>query len=522
MITQTEREYILNSMKKLLDEYDYNYTLYALNKIIDEWSENKKTLIEAFKRHPNYVDGKFLIAFSEDYSRDFDPTAVKSFKQWLIDNCVTCMIDTLPDDINKQRIEDYCAFLPDKLYNFLNHLHERITTQTISAELAEYLKEIIPQIHPHAGQKTSRVINKICNYLNYDKHPDYNKEFAKFADGLNPITIRRHTVLSINPLDYLTMSFGNSWASCHTIDKENKRRMPNSYEGQYSSGTISYMLDPSSMVFYTVDNKYDGDDYWTQPKINRQMFHYGEDKLVQGRLYPQCNDGYGESYTPYRNIVQNIMSIILGVPNLWNLRKGIDAASEYIVSRGTHYADYESFSDCTLSVIRDSSNEKEFYVGSKPICISCGNYHGYTENINCCVRKKTCSCCGKSIDIEDGFWVNEEFYCDDCVTYCDECGCYELNENVVYVESTNRNVCEDCLENLYTYCDSCGKYHRDYNLRYIENLNMAICKDCLENNYAKCDHCGDYFELDDIEETDDGNYCKDCYAEVCDDVSQNM
>ena len=164
----------------------------------------------------------------------------------------------------------------------------------------------------------------------------------------------------MNPLDYLTMSFGNSWASCHTIDKTNKRRMPNSYEGMYSSGTVSYMLDKPSMVFYTVDAAYEGKDFWHEPKINRQMFHWAEDKLVQGRLYPQDNDGNGGAYTPYREIVQKIMSEIFEFPNLWTVSKGTDAASKYVVSEGTHYRDYESYSNCTLSRPKGSENEEYF------------------------------------------------------------------------------------------------------------------------------------------------------------------
>jgi hypothetical protein len=205
-------------------------------------------------------------------------------------------------------------------------------------------------------------MNKLFTYLGYNKHPDYNREFAKYADALNPLVIKRHTILSLNPLDYLTMSFGNSWASCHTIDKENKRNMPNSYQGQYSSGTMSYMLDATSMVFYTVDKSYEGIEYWTQPKINRQMFHYAEDKLVQGRLYPQDNDGCQNEYTGYRNLVQEIIAQVLEVPNLWSLKIGTNAAGRYIYTRGTHYADYCYYDNCSLSTLKGSENEDLVYM----------------------------------------------------------------------------------------------------------------------------------------------------------------
>ena len=279
IITETERENLVEDIKELLDEYDYDYSTFAIESIVDEWADQKEELILAFKKHPNYIDGKFMIAFNYDYERTFDKAAVKKFGEWLVD-IVPSRYEDIPDCIKERR--NGCLFLPNDLWNFLEDLGEYITDRTISKELTMELEDIIPEIRPHAGEKTSRVINKICTYLGLNKHPDYNREYAKFADALNPLVIKCHTVLSLNPLDYLTMSFGNSWASCHTIDKNNKRGMPDNYSGCYSSGTISYMLDGSSMVLYTVDSKYDGDDYWTQSKINRQMFHWGEEKLVCG------------------------------------------------------------------------------------------------------------------------------------------------------------------------------------------------------------------------------------------------
>ncbi len=480
MITETERKYLIDSMTDLLSEYDYDYSLNALNIIIDEWAHEKSGLIEAFKRHPNYVEGKFLIAFDKDYSRDFDVKGIRYFKEWLIDNCIRDMVDTLPEEINDKRIADCCTWLPRRLFDWIDCMYNEITGPILTEEQAAELEEIIPQIHPHKGQKVSRVINKLCVYLNYNKHADYNKEFAKFADALNPLTITRHTILSINPLDYLTMSFGNSWSSCHTIDKNNVRDMPNSYEGRYSSGTISYMLDGSSMVFYTVDKKYDGNDYWTQPKINRQMFHYGQDKLVQGRLYPQDNDDDDEAYTPYRQIVQSIMSVIFNVPNFWSLHKGAGSASEYIESEGTHYRDYECYGNCSLSQIKGSENDYEFVVGAQPICVKCGKRHSVEDNINHCVYVKVCKGCGRLINEDEGQWCNDDFYCSDCVTYCDECWCYEPNDRVTYLSQYGIHVCNDCLEEDYFYCERCGEYHKNSERIWLEEEKKYVCAKCYE------------------------------------------
>ena len=102
-ITTQEREFLLKEMRKLLNEYDYTYDEYALNQIIDTWADQKAPLIEAFKKHPNYVDGKFLIAFDSDYSRDINKSAIQIFSYWLEDYVIKRMVDSLPEPINQPR-----------------------------------------------------------------------------------------------------------------------------------------------------------------------------------------------------------------------------------------------------------------------------------------------------------------------------------------------------------------------------------------------------------------------------------
>ena len=509
IINDEERKVLLEDMKGLLSEYDYQYTEEALNKIIDTWATNKADLITAIKKHPNYLQGKFMIVFSHNFDRTVDKTAINGFKKWLL-NSETCFaVREFMTEEMRNDVIDYGRKLPNDIFCFLTEM-TNMTGQYIDDYIVERLDNISPDLHAHKGQKMSRVINKLLTYVGFNKLPDYNREFAKYADALNPLQITRHTVLSVNPLDYLTMSFGNSWASCHTIDKENKRNMPNSYEGMYSSGTVSYMLDKPSMVFYTVDASYNGNDFWNEPKINRQMFHWGEEKLVQGRLYPQDNDGDNSVYTPYREIVQNIMSELFEFPNLWTVAKGTSAAGRYVCSYGTHYRDYDSYENCTLSRIKGSENEKYINVGHDPICIKCGNEHDIQENISCCARKVTCAECGCEIDEDEARYIDGEYYCDDCSFWCDCCGEYRVGEATEV--RGGRTVCSSCLEDHYTFCDDCEEYVRN---RYINEINGEhICNECFEENFGPCDHCGAIHRFTDMREIAHRILCPDCAAEA--------
>jgi hypothetical protein len=405
------------------------------------------------------------------------------------------------------------ARIPCYIYNFFKCDLPHMVERTVTEEMANHINAIFPDAHAHTGQKTSRVINKVCKLCYIDKLTDYNRKFARYADSLTPLIITRHTVLSLNPLDYLTMRFGNSWASCHTIDKNNRRGMPNDYSGCYSSGTVSYMLDPSSMVFYTVDGSYNGDKLWSEPKVTRQMFHWGEDKLIQARLYPQGNDGDDFIYTPNRTIVQEIMATIMDVPNLWRLKRGTSAASRYVYSKGTHYRDYEHYDNCTLSILSDSDNENDIMVGHSPICVECGREHSNAENINHCHGiGYSCANCGETYDEDDLHYIDGEYFCDECCHYCDMCNNWHREEET-YVEGVGW-VCQTCLDDSCRYCEECEHWYRDDDTRYVEANDITVCDNCYDRYYNVCNDCHEIFRDEDLITLEDGTVlCPDCAAE---------
>lgn len=535
IITYEERETILKNMVKVLDEYDYNYTTDALYKIIDTWATQKEDLIALFKNHPNYVEGKFLIAFNKDWAREIDVNGSARFTKWIRENIET-INNNLPDYV-KKIIDNQALAYSQSLYyfnreyplslnaDFLYWEYDTIARQFVDEYTEEKFNRIDPSLRIRAGQKMSRAVNKLCKWLGIDKLPDYNKEFAKYSDSVNPLKIVRHTVLSINPLDYLTMSFGNSWASCHTIDKENVRDMPNSYEGQYSSGTISYMLDKVSMVFYTVSADYNGNEYFFEDKINRNMFHYGNDKLVQGRVYPQDNDESSDIYKDIREIVQKVMADCLGIPNYWTTKKGVEAIKPYTVGEGTNYKDYRYYENCCISFPKEMEiNEMPMTIGHNPICIRCGHTHQVSENIDHCYHDSSCcERCGCVIeDEEDEHWIDGECYCPDCTTYCECCDNYVILDDAYWVESEDRYVCDDCLECYYERCEYCDEYFRRESMTELANGNY-VCENCRDNEYSFCPRCAEWY-LDvntHYDEENNATYCDNCWEEIHENEEEN-
>lgn len=352
-----------------------------------------------------------------------------------------------------------------KLQNFINTIHDNPHMFTTAEEI-DNLNELTKSLDLRivAGQKFSRIIGKFCRKLGIDKLGDYQQKFAKFGDDINELAIRRHTVISINPIDYLTMSFGNSWSSCHTIDKLNDRDCPNNYRGMYSGGTLSYMLDGASIVFYTVDKKYDGTDFEFEPKVNRCMFHIGEDKIIQGRVYPQSNDGDQTIYNEIRAIMQKTVSEMLNANNLWIIKQGTSTCNEMSDSYGAHYRDYLHFSGCNVSWLKPSEgklkNTNRIKIGHSGICLKCGEEHSNCDSIicnDCFAEVKRCPHCGRRVGENDHIEIDGQVYCSNCARYCVHHQRYEIDTAMVRLY-TNAQMVRINRRNVYTGCTATRNY----------------------------------------------------------------
>jgi hypothetical protein len=280
------------------------------------------------------------------------------------------------------------------LFNIFNYISDNVMSVATEdfAEAINYYGRMAgyDKIKAVKGQKVSRIINKVCRMLGIDKNPDYGKRIAQLGDDINEMLIRRHTVISINPWDYLSMSFGDSWSNCSTIDKLNDRHInggEHTYHGDSGSGTLSYMLDPSTVIYYMVDESYSGNEYELQPKTHRCLFYLGEDKMIQGRVYPKTNDGDNTIYEEIRTIMQKVVSEMFKVNNLWTMKQGASACGSVTETYGTHYPDYTRYDCCTVcwhnNGIQVYKNNKPMIIGHNPICIQCGREHTENDYIQC-------------------------------------------------------------------------------------------------------------------------------------------
>lgn len=465
--------------------------------------------------------------------------------------------DNLLQFTQKNGIDKYSWFLPEKrckelvafvdAMDTIGYVREQFVSENIANH--DYIKKFCEMfnITVVVGNRVSRLVQKMCKAIGLDKVVDmqkvewtgqdglhhekmadrgWNYQYAQYCDAINPKEMKRDLYISVNPLDYLTSSWFVSTASCHDFSRgkhleEIGHSSNNDYSGCYCSGTISYMLDDTTVVAYWKANE-DKYDKWTKEK--RCLFMIGEDKIIQSRLYPDGRDGEDENFgslaTQWRNVVQNTVAEIFDVPNLWVLRKG--TCDNYVQSYGTHYRDYTSYSDCSCSILKGTDNEERIYIGHDPICVTCGEEHTSEKDLSCCDSIK-CECCGSVIHEDDydaisatNRYGEEVVFCD---SYCagnagyvnaydgydyvwrEECDCFEDYDGAWYLREAYEDsmvktedgtvfaTADDALNNGYDVCYNDGCWYTEEELcRTFDDDELHLIDDCYYDDYK-----GEYF-----------------------------
>lgn len=483
---------------------EYRATFHGCKKIVETWKQNKGDRFdELFKNIPGYNAEQHCIVLDRDIYRALDRETITHFFNYLYPliecrerlkyegknldellgldqkyNRILNAIKSMPATVlNAHGIEQIKAerkavsigintlawkpkFIPEtedefsKRYNLMNILMDYYD-QYIDEETCNEINKIYPEIKAHVGKKTSKIVRRFCEITGIkDKDSNFEKRYALYADAINPIVLDETMIISWNPFDYLTQSNGNSWTSCHNIGFDEEY-------GCYSSGTLSYMLDESSLVIYIIDKKFAKDNapYWTHSKIHRQMFHINADgtTILQGRLYPDDQSDYGRetdfsSYKQYREIVEDVVSTAFGLTNSWTNKRGTGSCVKAISKDcGTHYRDYNHYSNVNVSYNKEVEEQYDLHIGNNPICPSCGCEH-HDERCtddSCwdCGPCQTCECCQGEYSEEDMHFIDGKWYCEECSFWCRYHGCYEIGtaHDRTYVEKYGY-VCNDALK----------------------------------------------------------------------------
>ena len=243
-----------------------------IRKHLSNWAKNKSHLYLAF--------GKKL-KLEKEIELDFSGNSAY----------VKCLISNFYQEITQAKVKRFLKSCSNAevVMNCLN--------RNVSFENMKF----------RAGDKISKCIGKILDL--YDITPaEKDSVLIKFSMLIQSVKVKGSAVLSIDPVDYITMSENNSnWESCHSMSGCFKTG-PFAYL-QDGSTTISYVKPKDDCVFTYGDNKtltYSNKN-WRQIVLFSKELKYA----TQLRQYP---------YTSQAN-QSTVASIVMDV---LNAKSGLD------------------------------------------------------------------------------------------------------------------------------------------------------------------------------------------------------
>lgn len=398
---------LVDDMMQLLTAYGHRNTENGVCKVLDEYFTQKEPLIKMFITSNHYIGG-MRIAVQKGFERDVDRNAVWGFCDRFAGAIKADKMLLCYKDEDGKQLTDYLK-TGCKKTNLVEGNTEKISeiqskikrfNLTYGATVGSYknyeeflwymnyfkdrpessLYESLTNktVELKKGTKTSRAFNKVCVHYGIDKSKDYNKLFAQYADLVSATVRNLYFVISLNPLDYITMSTGNSWTSCHRTNGSG------GFGGMAAGGCLSYMLDDVSIITYVVDSI--DEPIHNIGKIYRQMYYYDNDLFIQSRLYPQGNDGATNLYDKFRLMMQEEFSELLNLDSdEWTHELGPHKVQEFSTNVGHHYPDASSNRQCGIFYPKEKKSKiathARMTIGHSSLCCNCGKPHDFRNRL---------------------------------------------------------------------------------------------------------------------------------------------
>lgn len=371
-------------MNKMIREVAWNFNnnksqaLYprarGLNRLMQVWAGAKGDLIDKMRKHPNWDEDALAIVLPHTEARKLDRASAQ--------DALNSMV--LFEKIDPTKNLGLWSYIVTESFVFSDTITNEVANRVNKAVVENGVKNV----RFGGGQKMTRVMRRLLLEFGFDeKDRDSNILFNNYTNAMSETGTPARFVLSANPNDFLLMSNGNSWSSCHY------------FGGCYCSGAVSYMGDDVTLVGYTIPANenvpYSMKDWplWKLPKRTRQLFMVSDYAILQSRIYPGGNDNLREEYAQYVTGIYEKTFATEGERINWHYQRDIGNIETFFRSQrgATHYPDWSHGYNCRIILKKDwtSPPSGPKYIGSEPVCMVCGERHsncGYhacsSEHIN--------------------------------------------------------------------------------------------------------------------------------------------
>ena len=337
------------------------------------------------------------------------------------------------------------------------------------------------------GTKTIKAINKFLTYFKYyfKDDEDYKKVLSDFETFrlahsmiLNDKVIKGELVLSIHPLDFITMSDNASnWISCMNWTEP----------GCYHVGTVEMMNSNNVICCYLTSkndwefskNEKTGEVYLWNNKRWRQLAYVTPEILMTGKSYPYQNEDIS------RKILDTLKE--LSIKNLnQDYEYGIEPYNDmqYIntvaaMDRARYYRGLPKSARHKKNIIFDTHGMYNDMLNDHVTKYLCYRNKVKKTTIISVSGKTKCLCCGKPSIVPDYDWINY--------------GYQNLSYNDRY-QRCGEVICMDCVDKYFT-CEICYSHHNTSRKPMycftdeITGAKKRICEDCIKKYFKECPIC---------------------------------
>ena len=460
--------------------------------ILRIWNERKRTLYKALGRKlrckvPIKVEKNELV-YMQGLQKIYRPIAGGVFSANHYEDLVHYWNKYLMEHSNYIRndfvVDMYnwvASHLPQHFKAFIKLMrYKNFYAGTINADdfLTPYKIEEL-NITIKCGMRTMKVIQKILNKTNYP-HMDKFEVFRNQISDLNSNKyIEDNLVLSIHPLDILSLSDNTiGWSSCLSLLKNNS----------FSSGCFDVLNSNCVVVAYLESNDkqfYEGkipNKYW------RSLMVVHKDIICAGKGYPFINEELSkEALRQMATLVKQNLN--------WDYTI---KEQDYGDLRCYYEDDYEL---CQYGVKLFENNFQ------RKICFITKNL--YNDFLNdrtttyWCYRNKPkkslvlnlsgpciCLCCGKQVDSQH--YDPHYKMCTDCCDnhVCYKCGTYHTDELIEvkylfpHIYESKKKYCKKCLESKYYRLTNVGKEDIYFSKAYCSDAMIDLIKKIAAEIYG--------------------------------------
>lgn len=389
---------ICNEAYDILTQRKWNVTREAIATEMNLWLTSKSNKIERMIKSP-YYNGNLQLVVPGQIIRESVNSEAESYMYRIYtmfrgeetkknndgktaDDVLKELLSDMPSELDINNLSYNLSSKIETLFQQFNRnfdaqdrikLHSQICSSllTIRENLSDRISAFVAeQVNSQMGfdkkkviegQKTSKVVSRLLHM--WGNYEPYNKLFTILSDLLNGNVTQGYYVVSLNFLDYLRMSDGHSWSSCHTTDPHNTRKLDREYHGQYVQGCLAYANDDPTYITYFIGKDEDTSHPDRADKIYRQCMHVRDDEMmfINGRIYPQGNDGKTDIYKVLHKMFVDTMGYGNEFKNI-----GLAKENAFIVSEGANYPDYYYNRECKL-YSKEPNDNYEIHIGEKAL-----------------------------------------------------------------------------------------------------------------------------------------------------------